>query len=230
MWMFLLSCLVSMEVDEKATVVSFENKSLPSCKQNFFSGTQSSIRIGFEIPEQFSGWGSGNYFKMGKYKFIVTAAHVVDQGNVFVLDGEKKISAKVLYKNTLRDIAIVSVDEPLSIRPRKLKVNDNPNIVGEMINYTGYPSNLGKSTFTGIVSKSDKRAVMAQSFALPGSSGSVVFDKKGRAIGVVSAVKISSSPLSPFPEIVETIVFIERVGFLNKGFLREVFMDGHRGE
>ena len=50
MWMFLMSCLLSMEVDEKATVVSLENKSLPSCNQRLMTGLKSSVRIGFEIP------------------------------------------------------------------------------------------------------------------------------------------------------------------------------------
>ena len=228
MWMFLVSCLLTMEVDEKATVVSFENKSLPSCNQRLVAGLESSVRIGFEAPEGFAGWGSGNYFKMGKHKFIVTAAHVVEEGSVFVLDGEKKVPAEVVYKNTDRDVAIIVTSSELSIKAKKLKVNDKPNIVGELINYTGYPSNLGKSTYTGFVSKSDNTALIMQSFALPGSSGSVVFDKRGRAIGVVSAVKLSPTPLSPYPELVETIVFIERIAFIDKEFLREVFMDGHR--
>jgi hypothetical protein len=56
----------------------------------------------------------------------------------------------------------------------------------------------------------------------------VVFDRKGRVLGVVSAVSIAPSPVSPFPELIETVVYIERVGFLDKSFLREVFMDASK--
>ena len=170
------------------------------------------------------GWGSGNYLKIGKYKFILTAAHVVSDGEIYILDGENKIPAKVLYRNTLKDLAILQPESDLSIKPKSIKINDKPNILGDVVNYTGYPSNIGKSTYTGFVSSSDKDRVIIQSFALPGSSGSVVFDRKGRVVGVVSAVSVNQTPLSPFPELIETIVFVERVGFLDKGFLKEVFM------
>jgi hypothetical protein len=135
---------------------------------------------------------------------------------------------EVIYKNSNRDVAIVIPMEELSLKPRSIKVNDKENIVGEAINYTGNPSNVGQATFFGSVSKSDIENLIVQSFALPGSSGSVVFDRKGRVLGVVSAVSIAPSPVSPFPELIETVVYIERVGFLDKSFLREVFMDASK--
>ena len=222
---------MSMEVDKKSTLLSFESKSLPSCNQKLEIGMDSSVRIGFEIPDHGAGWGSGNYFKLGKYRFIVTAAHVVEEGrDLFVLDNSEKVPIKVIYSNTYRDIAIVVPEWDLEVSPRKLKINSDEEIVGEMVNYTGYPSDLGKSTYIGYVSKSDQRAVLIQSFALPGSSGSVVFDKKGRAIGIVSAVKVSETALSPFPELVESLVFVERFSFINKRFLKEVFMSGTKSK
>jgi len=221
-----------MEVDKGSTVVSFESKSLPSCNQKIEVGLDSSVRIGFEIPDIGGGWGSGNYFKLGKYKFIVTAAHVVEEaGDLFVIDGGERVPVRVIYSNVYRDIAIVVPEWDLQeIQPKNLKINTDENLVGEVVNYTGYPSDLGKSTYVGYVSKNDHRAIIVQSFALPGSSGSVVFDKKGRAVGVVSAVKVSETALSPFPELVESLVFVERFSFLNKVFLKEVFMDGSRGK
>ena len=225
MLLLLLSCLVTMEVDKDKTLVSFENKSLPSCNQKYNTGNRTSVRIQFDLKGHIGGWGSGNYLKIGKYKFILTAAHVVSDGDIYILDGEDKIPAKVLYKNTLKDIAILQPEADISVEARSIKINNKSNILGDVVNYTGYPSNIGKSTYTGFVSSSDKDKVIIQSFALPGSSGSVVFDRKGRLVGVVSAVSVNQTPLSPFPELIETIVFVERVGFLDKEFLREVFMN-----
>ena len=64
-----------------------------------------------------------------------------------------------------------------------------------------------------------------QSFALPGSSGSVVFDYWGRAIGVVSAVKVGFTGMSPFPELVETAVIVQKIGFIDHGFIKELFLN-----
>jgi S1-C subfamily serine protease len=217
-----------MEVDKERTSVLFENKALPSCNQNYDSGTESSVRIQFDIENRVGGWGSGNYLKIGHYKFILTAAHVVDEGKIYILEGENKIPATVLYKNTLKDIAIVVPDKELSIKAKSVKVNSKADLLGEAVNYTGFPSNIGRSTYTGFVANSDEDKMIMQSFALPGSSGSVVFDKKGRVLGVVSAVSVNQTALSPYPEIIEAVVFVERVKFLDKRFLKEVFMSAER--
>ncbi len=229
MLILLLSCLISMEVDDQATTLSFENQGLPSCNQKIISGMKSSVRIGFSLGDGYGGWGSGNYFKLGKYKFVITAAHVVAEGNIFLMDNDEEIPARVIYINRGRDVAIIEPLSDPSFEPVKLKINDDSDVVGNLVNYTGFPDNLGQTTYTGFVSKSNLESILIQSFALPGSSGSVVFDKKGRAVGVVSAVKVLDTPLSPFPELVETLVYVERFSFVNKEFLKEVFMSADEG-
>jgi len=224
MLVLLLSCLFSMEVEERATKLSIENRGLPSCNQRIDVGLKSSVRIGFSLGDDLGGWGSGNYVKLGKYKFVITAAHVIQEGNIFLVDGSEDVPARVLYNNPYRDIAIIEPLGSLSVEPVNLKINSEADVIGSLVNYTGFPSDLGQTTYTGFVSKSSEEAVIIQSFALPGSSGSVVFDKKGRAIGVVSAVKVQDSPLSPFPELVETLVYVERFSFITKKFLKEVYM------
>ena len=62
-----------------------------------------------------------------------------------------------------------------------------------------------------------------QSFALPGSSGSVVFDFWGRAIGVLSAVSVGVSSVNPFPELVETAVHVQKIQDLDHDFIKELF-------
>tara|TARA_R100000152_G_C6753223_1_gene176979 strand:+ start:247 stop:906 length:660 start_codon:yes stop_codon:yes gene_type:complete len=218
-----------MEVSDKMTSVTIENNGFPSCNQKIGVGKESSVQIGFTTEDGSIGWGSGNYMKLGKYKFVITAAHVVDEDNIFILDEDEVVPLKVLYRNVARDIAIVIPDEELTISPRHLKINQSATLEGVKVNYTGYPSDIGKSIYTGIVSKSTENIVIVQGFALPGSSGSVVFDNKGRAVGIVSAVKLFQSPFSPFPELVETLVYVERVNFIDKKFLKEVFMSAKKG-
>ena len=63
---------------------------------------------------------------------------------------------------------------------------------------------------------------MLQSFALPGSSGSVIFDKKGRAMAVLSAVSVQANPWVGIPELAENIVYAGRLDFMDRHFLKKV--------
>ena len=65
--------------------------------------------------------------------------------------------------------------------------------------------------------------MLIQSFALPGSSGSVVFDFWGRAIGVLSAVSVGVSSVNPFPELVETAVHVQKIQDYDHDFIKELF-------
>tara|TARA_Y100000593_G_scaffold95018_1_gene198380 strand:+ start:28377 stop:29036 length:660 start_codon:yes stop_codon:yes gene_type:complete len=219
-----------MDVSNEAASVSIENTGLPSCGQKLNVGMSSSVQIGFSVKDQGSGWGSGNYMKLGKYRFIITAAHVVSEGEIFIMNGDTVVPLKIVYNNPERDIAIVVPLGDVPATAKHLKINKSPDLEGTPTNYTGYPSDMGKSVYSGMVSKSSEKAALIQSFALPGSSGSVVFDNKGRAIGIVSAVKLLQNPFSPYPELVETVVYVERFTFINKRFLKEVFVSAATGE
>lgn len=228
MYWVLFSCLFSMEVSDQEAKINVENRGLPSCNKRIGTSYSSALQISIIIDDQRVGSGSGNYFKMGKYEFIITAAHVVSEGEAFALQGEDAIPLRVIYNNPHRDIAIVVPEGDLDIKPQKLKINKKEFLEGTNTNYTGYPSDLGKSVFSGLVSRSAKQTLLIQSFALPGSSGSVVFDNKGRVLGVVSAVKLVGHPYSPHPELVETLLYVERLSFISKKFLKEVFMNANR--
>ena len=79
----------------------------------------------FALDEEFVqiGHGSGNYFKMGKHRFIITAAHVVDGGEVWIQDGLEVVKSETLWVDKERDIAIIRPMGELSMtKPVKLKV------------------------------------------------------------------------------------------------------------
>ena len=111
-------------------------------------------------------------------------------------------------------------------RPVKLKINYDENKVGTIIRYAGYPSHLGKLVLQGMVAKQEKNNIVLQSFALPGSSGSVIFDKKGKAVAVLSAVSVEMNPWVGIPEMAENIVHAGRLDFMNRAFLKEVLSGG----
>ena len=101
-------------------------------------------------------------------------------------------------------------------------------LIGKTIYYAGFPQDLGKSLFKGFISKDSKDRMLMQSFALPGSSGSVVFDFWGRAIGVLSAVSVGVSSVNPFPELVETAVHVQKIQDYDHDFIKELFVNDKR--
>ena len=79
----------------------------------------------------------------------------------------------------------------------------------------------GKHKFI-MTAKQTAQKVVLQCWALPGSSGSIIFDNKGRAVGVLSAVAVEMNPWVGIPEIQENIVYAGRLDFITRKFLKEV--------
>ena len=143
---------------------------------------------------------------------------------ITVLDGDAFVETELLYTDPLRDIAILRPKTKLeSVKPIRWKVNNDADLIGIHVNYTGYPSELGKVLIRGMISGGDSTNFLMQSFALPGSSGSVVFDNKGRVVGVVSAVMLHGTPYSPHPQLQENMVYVGKLDFINRGFIKEIF-------
>ena len=227
--LFLLSCLISYESHDDQAALTFE--STGSDKVVFHKiPLKSSTKILSYNSTDFLGHGSGNYFKLGKYKFLITAAHVVSKtANHFALDGDELVSFDILYLDEINDIAVLRPHRDLKhIKPQSFRPNKAKDLDGETIYYAGYPSDIGKSIFKGFISKTVRGAIVMQSFALPGSSGSMVFDFWGRSIGVVSAVKVSS--YGPTPQLAESIVIVRRVDFIDSKFIKEMFENAERSD
>ena len=121
------------------------------------------------------------------------------------------------------DIAIIRpMGELKETRPIKFRINYDDNKVGTIIRYAGYPSHLGKMVLQGMVAKQKEQKILLQCWALPGASGSVMFDEKGRAVGVLSAVSVEMNPFVGIPELQENIVYAGRLDFIDRHFLRGV--------
>ena len=210
--LFLLSCLLSYEVDRDRATIDIEQTNAVRYV-SYKKGFNSSVKINSIDNDLISGHGSGNYFKIGREKFIMTAAHVISEAAVFFIeDAGEPVFLKPIYIDPFYDIALLIPHRNLiDVEAVDYRVNNKKDILGLTVNYTGHPSDFPKVMLSGTISHSSVSYAIMHSFAVPGASGSVVFDNSGRAIGVLSAVKIGFYGLSPFPNLEEDMVFLDRL-------------------
>ena len=166
------------------------------------------------------GTGSGNYFKLGKHRFVITAAHVVnDIDTVEILEkGYVATKAKVVYLDMESDIAVLVPEKRLKYTKAIPFRRDINNQMGEKVYHCGHPSRQGWHISEGLLTGTHKDVLMINSFAWPGSSGSVVFDEGGRVVGVLSAILVDG----PFglPTMVEHIVLAGNIQLLDQQTLK----------
>jgi putative serine protease PepD len=176
-----------------------------------------------DVPK---GIGSGNYFRLGKHRFVITAAHVVE-GETEILIIEKGYSmtkARVLYIGEGSDIAILIPEEKLRHTKAIPFRRDISNQMGEKVYHCGHPAREAWHISEGILSSTQNDALMINTFAWPGSSGSVLFDETGRVLGVLSSIRVDG----PFglPELIEHIVIASNIKMLDQETLRALLRDG----
>jgi len=194
-----------------SNVSGFEDEIYPYAPVGMKQSYRSSVVVFSTLGDEILGSGSGNYFRYKGKRFIITAAHVVDNaGTIYV--GEKNIDvveAKVVHVNKEKDIAVIIVEENLkSTKAIKFKKSKR-KFIGEPIYHTGHPDGESWHLSEGIITKVGYDFIILNTFAWPGSSGSVVFNDQGDAVGVVSAIKISN-PMG-LPDLVEHIVIISNI-------------------
>jgi len=142
------------------------------------------------------GYGSGSYFKHGKLHFVITAHHVVASGGpVLVISptGEA-VPGIVVFRAPEADIAVIAIAGMQSRKPMPFKPLKKVVEPGTEITYSGHPGHhMLTQTFMGTVSGYEERYggyVLVNSFIWFGSSGSCMFDKNGRLVGIVSAIEV----------------------------------------
>jgi len=160
--------------------------------------------------------GTGTYFKFKDYHIVLTAAHVVDGGanimEVRAPSGESTAGLILLFDMTgPSDLAVLVLREELMTRkPMDLKIRQGiTEAIAEDVVYTGDPGHHRQMTIFGNISGLARDgSVVMHSYAWGGASGSSVFDEKGRLIGILKAVDVNRSTLSPFPQITEDMVWL----------------------
>jgi RNase H-fold protein (predicted Holliday junction resolvase) len=160
---------------------------------------------------------SGTYFQaFGKY-YVLTVVHGLGNRCNFtkiIVDDKFFNCLDYTIINAVDDYAIIEV-EPIPIRspiriPQDLPKNqewthDIPMLM--RVFHTGYPNNMGPLTFDGkIIGYSDDNHIYINSYAWSGSSGSGVFNEKGKLIGYVLALDVGVSEYGV--DILEDIVVV----------------------
>mgnify|MGYP003120415395 CR=1 FL=1 len=217
--LFFLSCVLNIEKEPDKVLIEVQDIEKIKSK-GLNTSIKSSVKISVYSEDTEVGSGSGNYFFYKRKKFIITAAHVVDQSlsdeNVFYARerfGSDMILCEVVFIDTANDVAIIMPKrELITVTPVKYRPSFHVDI-GDDIYHAGYPAGLDLYTTKGRIASIHANAYILQSLAWMGASGSVVFDKKGKVVGVLSALKVGATPLGG--KILENIVFVSPVKFLD---------------
>ena len=84
-------------------------------------------------------------------------------------------------------------------------------------------------TIYGTVSSiNENGSVMLQSYAWGGASGSIVFDDRGRIIGILKAIDVNRSGVSPYPQINENVVWLSPPNSLDLDILSDTLLEYSR--
>jgi putative serine protease PepD len=145
-----------------------------------------------EIRSGTDGLGSG--FVYDSNGFIMTAAHViqgVDEVEIRLYDGTR-LRGEVLGTDELNDVGVVKVDRT-GLKAAPLAVGQTIQ-VGQLAIAIGSPFGLNETVTAGIVSSNDRilegrEVIQTDAPINPGNSGGVLADRRGRVIGINSAIR-----------------------------------------
>ena len=230
-WFFLtlLACQVFYDEDETTKDLEIA-KVASSYNSGINAAAGSSVRIDVYAGGHKSGHGSGNLFKIGTKRFVITAAHVIEDSEAVVIREKNKnlIPADVVWANLHNDIAVLlPLDDFESTKAISYVNNRKRNLDGEKLYHHAYPSEYDGLLVESFVSKSGYFNIIVQSQAWFGSSGSVAFDTRGRAIGIVHAINVEMNPATNLPDFMESMVFINRLFDLSRKDILGILKDGN---
>jgi V8-like Glu-specific endopeptidase len=162
-----------------------------------------------------TGHGSGSYIKLYKKSYIITAKHVVKNSLIVAVKaGKEVVVGEVVFKLKKQDIALIKIPKLKFKNPVELiDLASNSLKISEEIVYSGYPSFYNMLTTGGQIAGERKGNIILQGLAWPGSSGSGAIGKKGKIVGVITAIGKGKK------QLIETIVWMEPI---RKNFWKEV--------
>ena len=168
-----------------------------------------------------SGHGSGTYMIAYGQRVVVTAAHVVEGSTTMRIVGRnnESVVGRVVFRDDSADIAFLVVPEiktRTAIRYRP-QMSYDERLLGTKLTYTGFPSHHDLLTIRGYIAALERSYVVTNMFGWFGSSGSGVFDHRGRLVGVVSGIDVGRY-IIPLP--LEDIVWVAPMSTIDHQMLR----------
>ena len=176
------------------------------------------------------GRGSGTLFEIDGHYVVFTAKHVIGESpivSVLGRNGEMVMGTPILSATDV-DMAMILVPEMNSrtaMQYRPAAHRDINDIVGEGVTYTGFPAHHDLLTIDGTIASEEDGNLVMHSYAWPGSSGSGVFDYRGRFLGVVRAVDVGMWSYQLPPQLVEDMVWIAPAWSISKREIKQHLRD-----
>tara|TARA_R100000008_G_scaffold43790_1_gene25403 strand:- start:1363 stop:2151 length:789 start_codon:yes stop_codon:yes gene_type:complete len=163
--------------------------------------------------------GSGTYFEHKGSHIVITAYHVYDDPRISGAmvqsqDGEM-VAGTIIYSNRERDICVLLVPRMRTVDAARFNpLRPAQADEGVEVLYTGFPGNHEHTeplTLNGTLAGIDDGHgfIIMQSYAWMGSSGSGVFDSRGRYIGVLVAIDVNRGIFGP--QLQENIVYVSPI-------------------
>jgi len=196
---------------------------------------QAAVRV--SVPWT-GGHGSGSYIKYKDIHIVITAQHVADAdvGSSYLVSHKTESHmATLIYADDLNDIAVLHIKNPFkTIKPLKFNPVSETAAVGTEIYYSGFPSDHKLMSFTGRVAGHEnkeeipgEKEILLQTYGWFGCSGSVIYDTKGRQLGVLYGVDVE---YYPDIQVQENMIWVVPMSRLNIDNAITAFCQGYQGK
>jgi len=194
---------------------------------------QAAVRI--TVPFT-GGHGSGAYIKYKDVNLIFTAQHVANGSlgvNYLITYKQESHLATLIYSDQESDIAILYLrTEFRTTEPMKYNPLDSVAGVGTSVIYSGYPSTHKLMSFTGRVAGYENgpgigKHIILQTYGWFGCSGSMIYDTKGRQVGILYGVDVE---YYPDIQVQENMIWVAPITKVNIDKALKGFCMGYQGK
>jgi hypothetical protein len=170
------------------------------------------------------GHGSGTYLVAYGRRIVVTAAHVVRRETTMAIDGRdgETVVGKVVFTDQANDIAVLVVPELETRTALRYwpQLQYDERLLGTRLTYTGFPSHHDLLTIRGYIASLEQSMVVTNMFGWFGSSGSGVFDQRGRYVGAVSGIDVGHIGVFGMRIPLESIVWVAPISQIDHEMLK----------
>ena len=156
-------------------------------------------------------FGTGTLFKYKNKNIVITSAHVLgdDSNGVIVAIAGEEATAEVIYYDSENDLAVLILPELPHLQPIKLRLSKPDDVkIGQDLLFSGHPNMMGLLTIRGYVAGMyGTSQIIMHSFGWSGASGSAVFSKNGKLVGILMAIGVGPGMYGEAAHM-EDIVFL----------------------